>query len=231
MKDGAAAREIIDALPQIERKCGYDVCVNCGAWTKVSRRGQCESCYRRWYRSQPRVKEKHAAYMRRARKERPGVYRAIDRKRQQTDGRKRWRSKYNREYYQKHAEEMREYARDWRKNNPEKMRCHDNARRARKNAAPGMTSFKQWMAILEHYCRDGKCIGCIESLDSSDPLKKVTMDHVVPLSTGGTHWPDNIQPLCHSCNCSKNDIELDFRYDMGEFCKGLMNESIDDSTH
>jgi 5-methylcytosine-specific restriction endonuclease McrA len=33
-----------------------------------------------------------------------------------------------------------------------------------------------------------------------------TVDHIIPLSKGGTHTYDNCQLLCFACNCSKNDM-------------------------
>jgi 5-methylcytosine-specific restriction enzyme A len=29
------------------------------------------------------------------------------------------------------------------------------------------------------------------------------VDHILPLNLGGTHAPDNLQPLCHSCHSRK----------------------------
>lgn len=38
--------------------------------------------------------------------------------------------------------------------------------------------------------------------------ERLTMDHLVPVSRGGTTTGDNIVPACSSCNSSKNDMEF-----------------------
>lgn len=41
--------------------------------------------------------------------------------------------------------------------------------------------------------------------------RKLTADHVIPLSRGGTNDIDNIQPLCRSCNTKKGTKTVDYR--------------------
>lgn len=113
-----------------------------------------------------------------------------------------------REYYkrwaQENAERLAEYKKRWAKESerPETRRNIDVARRARERNAEGTFTFEEWQELCERYL--WKCICCHKEL----PL---TVDHVIPLSKGGSNYIDNIQPLCRSCNSRKGTKALDFR--------------------
>lgn len=84
--------------------------------------------------------------------------------------------------------------RRWVKKNPERM-AHLKARRyAREKGAEGSHTFEEWKKLCEKF--DNKCAKCKEA-------KKLTKDHIKPLSEGGTDYISNIQPLCRSCNSRK----------------------------
>lgn len=61
----------------------------------------------------------------------------------------------------------------------------------------------QWQALCAFY--NQTCLRCGKQ-------KKLTVDHIVPLSLGGTNSIDNIQPLCKSCNTSKGVKVIDYRH-------------------
>lgn len=87
----------------------------------------------------------------------------------------------------------------WRKNNPNVIRANNQKRRARKlNAEGGYTP--QDIRDLLHK-QNNQCIKCLISFE----LVPYTVDHITPLSRGGSNWPDNLQLLCGSCNASKGD--------------------------
>lgn len=83
-------------------------------------------------------------------------------------------------------------------------RCASRKWKARKNGAGATLTAEQWQAILEAYA--GRCAYCGMRTRIGGPNKgnKLTMDHIVPLSGGGTHSSANIVPACWTCNASKH---------------------------
>lgn len=79
--------------------------------------------------------------------------------------------------------------RNWLKNR--------NCRRKRK--AIGSHTFNEWKTLKAQY--DWTCFGCKQK----EPIIKLTQDHIIPLSKGGSNNIENIQPLCGSCNSRKNN--------------------------
>ena len=54
--------------------------------------------------------------------------------------------------------------------------------------------------------QSGKCEGCWSDL----PLRNLEVDHIVPISKGGTDDFDNLQLLCGTCNRIKGDRDMEF---------------------
>ena len=91
----------------------------------------------------------------------------------------------------------------WRHKYPEKNALYSHNYKVRKNEAPGRGLTEQdWVKIIEFYGK--RCLKC-------GSTKRITIDHVIPLSVGGWHDPINIQPLCHSCNSGKRHRIADYR--------------------
>ena len=78
----------------------------------------------------------------------------------------------------------------------------------------GYVTENQWIDLCAHYAPDDVCLDCGE-------VAKLTIDHVIPCSKGGTAFVDNLQPLCRRCNSKKSDKETDYRPDDGEFARSL----------
>jgi len=90
--------------------------------------------------------------------------------------------------------------REWKRANREKIYVNNSNRRALLKDAIGYHSLDDLLLIRDE--QGSKCPGCLRTF--GDEIK-ATVDHFVPLSRGGTNYPANIQLLCGSCNCSKND--------------------------
>jgi 5-methylcytosine-specific restriction endonuclease McrA len=98
--------------------------------------------------------------------------------------------------------EKREYDRRWRQLNAERYRALKQRRRARQANAEGYFTPDEWAGLCERY--EHKCVCC-------GKRKSLTVDHVVPISRGGTNFIENIQPLCVSCNSTKHANIIDYR--------------------
>lgn len=107
-------------------------------------------------------------------------------------------------WYVANADEMRARARRWAIENDGLRRSHRHTRRARMYAV-AYESFDAW-EIAE---RDGwACSICDEAIDRTaaypDPLSK-SLDHVIPLSKGGSHTRQNAAVAHLLCNTRKRD--------------------------
>lgn len=93
---------------------------------------------------------------------------------------------------------------------PESIRARVRKRWAQEKGADGTCSATEWKEILSFY--GNRCLRC--GVDGSECT--LTQDHVIAVSVGGSHWPENLQPLCQSCNSSKGARNsIDYRPDLG----------------
>lgn len=86
----------------------------------------------------------------------------------------------------------------WAQENPAAVKALRQRRRARKLGAPGWYTAEQLEARVAFYGH--RCAYC------GGPFEHV--DHVVPLSRGGSNWPANLRPACKACNLSKGKKRL-----------------------
>lgn len=98
--------------------------------------------------------------------------------------------------------EVKAKHRKWERDNPDKVKAQNRRRNHSKRSTNGHFTEEQWQARLNFFGR--RCVecGCDWDLLSS---RDQTMDHIIPLSKGGTNWPSNLQPMCRSCNSKKSN--------------------------
>jgi 5-methylcytosine-specific restriction endonuclease McrA len=75
---------------------------------------------------------------------------------------------------------------------------HCHKRRLRKLGAKGSHSLQEWEELKQSL--DYICVCC----KRQEPEIRLTEDHIIPLSKGGTDDIANLQPLCQSCNSRKH---------------------------
>lgn len=87
---------------------------------------------------------------------------------------------------------------NWEKRNPEKSLIRLTRHKAKKFSAP-INDFtaEQWIFILTIY--KNRCAYCDKK------QKKLTQDHITPLSKDGPNTMTNIVPACGSCNSRKHN--------------------------
>jgi len=106
------------------------------------------------------------------------------------------RAESGRQYRADHAEEIAERMWRYSRANLEEGATRSRRRYARKLSAEGTHTAED---IKMQYDRQkGKCFYCGEFVG-----QKYHVDHVIPLSLGGSNGPENLVISCPSCNLSK----------------------------
>lgn len=75
---------------------------------------------------------------------------------------------------------------------------YERQRNIKKMGNGGSHSIEEWEALKERF--GYKCPRCLRK----EPVIKLTEDHIIPVSMGGSNNIGNIQPLCQQCNSVKN---------------------------
>ena len=109
--------------------------------------------------------------------------------------------KQQREYYLKNHERLKTNVRKWQLANPERANERKKAYKHKKRGAGGFYTSTDIANI--YTAQRGKCF-CSIGLAG-----RFEIDHVLPVSRGGSNWPANLQLLCVSCNRSKSDKTME----------------------
>ena len=113
---------------------------------------------------------------------------------------------YAREWYSKNAKKVNAKIAKYRKLNHERKAAWQAVRRLR------LFGFTQQGKITEAT----KHVKMLKSADSAVcpycnrefPVGQLTVDHIIPLSRGGQHIPENLTLACRPCNFSKGSRML-----------------------
>lgn len=176
---------------------GYGYCCKCGCELNLEnaspsvvkrKRGLCKKCRQQYHQDH---KERETAY-----------------KKQYYLNNKNYFQAYGKQWHEEHKEEANAKSKDWRKNHPERRlvtfrQWHQNnplkgaeyhARyAAQKINSKGNCTAAKWQTIWDVY--SGLCYMCLRPATD--------MEHVKPLSKGGSNWPLNLLPACDHCNSVK----------------------------
>lgn len=103
---------------------------------------------------------------------------------------------------QDNPERARAKARRWRESNPLRARTVAENSRARRRSVPGELSGTD--LLLKFREQQGRCRYCDKKIGRGR-AGDWHVDHVVPISKGGTNHPDNIVVACSDCNLRKHN--------------------------
>ena len=92
----------------------------------------------------------------------------------------------------------------WRAKNPLKVAEINRVKNNKRRLIEG--TFTKYDICLLLKVQNYKCVYCLEDIGKN---KKWHLDHIMPVSLGGTNWPENLQALCKSCNLRKSNKHPD----------------------
>ena len=101
-------------------------------------------------------------------------------------------------YNAKHPDRSSKNSKEWRRKHPERVRANTVNRRAQMMQAKG--KYTEIDITILYINQRGKCAYC-----GCDLNGKYHVDHIVPLSRGGTDYAENLTLTCPRCNLSKGD--------------------------
>jgi hypothetical protein len=191
------------------------VCAKCGKWTEFKDRARssaaqsgkadcCQECYLTARR----------AYYRKNAERILANNRPLNRRWSQAN--REYERERRRRYCQENPEKVSEYQKRNRvKINARRRKHRENdpayptenrasqARRRQKPDGGKVFTAAEFRALCEKTGNRCLCCGATDV--------RLTADHVLPLSRGGSNGIENIQPLCGSCNSAKGAKHIDYR--------------------
>lgn len=105
---------------------------------------------------------------------------------------KKWR--------EKNQEKIQTANREWREKNLDRARALTKLNKARRKGAKGRFTATDVERIRKS--QNGRCAYCRIKITKNVIIH---LDHIQPVSKGGTNFPANLQILCAACNLGKKD--------------------------
>jgi 5-methylcytosine-specific restriction endonuclease McrA len=150
---------------------------------------RCQACRRS---DRDRSREKHRRYRENHRDE------VAERNRKWAQSHAEHRAQYRRSYNATHREQNAAAHKCWQERNREHVRAEARNRSALIANAPGTHTAADVRAQYDR--QDGICFYCGVKVGYS-----YHVDHVMPLSRGGSNGPENLVVACPTCNMNKHD--------------------------
>lgn len=116
---------------------------------------------------------------------------------------KRYQSAVAAAHYERNRERRIALASKYQKDNIERTRARNRLRRARRVGAEGSHTEDEVSGLYESQGRKCACCGQLLTEGSRH------LDHIMPLSLGGSNYIENLQWLCQFCNSVKSDRHPD----------------------
>ena len=115
------------------------------------------------------------------------------------------RNAQKKQYREQNKEKIAIHDKWYRQNHREKRLAWTVKYQTLKKNAVGSHTPEEWNELKKQF--GNQCLCC----HKTEPEVKLTKDHVVSVSIGGTNNADNLQLLCSSCNSSKKSKIIDYR--------------------
>ena len=133
---------------------------------------------------------------------------------------------WSKKYYQNHKEHIAEYGKQWASNNRERRNeiClkAQHKRRAKLKSNGGEYTLEQWNECLNFFNNTCAYSGAELNKDNTN------VEHIIPISKGGTSNITNIVPALDSVNFSKNASDmLEWYKEQPYFSEERLNKILD----
>ena len=130
--------------------------------------------------------------------------------------------KSKKEYYENNKDKLKErnkeYYKEYRERNKDKLKERDKRYRHKKRGNGGAYTQLQWLDTLEYF--DYKCAYTGECIKHN-----CHVEHIIPISKGGTSYIWNLVPSTASANLSKHNRDMEEWYREQEyFCEERLNK-------